>query len=397
MSEMYIKLSLMMFLEFATWAAWMPVLAARLLGPLKMTGKQTGWIYATFPLACIFAPLIAGQVADQAVNAERILFWTHLIGAILLVVAAKMEKFTPLFIVMLLYSCCYTGTLPLVNAVMFANLTNAADSAGIFIWAPIAWALIGYVLTGWRWIFKTEGRGTDCLYMGAVLGFAMAACCLFLPATPPKGGSEQSLTASLAMFHNVDFVVFLVVSMAVAGMMQFYFLGTGRFMQDLGVSAKNVSASMGMAQAVQAVATWAGLGLCFVPDYIGFKWTLIVGAGCWLAMYAIYVVGNPRILILISQGLHGLAYVFFMIVGQIYADKVSPPGIRSSVQAMIFTVTTGVGLFLGTQAAGILMDKFSVDGKFQWPKIWLVPALVTLAGILVMAAAFAGTIPEAPK
>ncbi len=32
---------------------------ASLLGPLKLNGKQTGWIYATFPLACIFAPLVA--------------------------------------------------------------------------------------------------------------------------------------------------------------------------------------------------------------------------------------------------------------------------------------------------------------------------------------------------
>ena len=45
--DIYIRLSLVMFLEYAVWGAWMPVLAARLLGPLKMTGKQTGWIYTT--------------------------------------------------------------------------------------------------------------------------------------------------------------------------------------------------------------------------------------------------------------------------------------------------------------------------------------------------------------
>jgi MFS family permease len=46
----------------------MPVLAARLLGPLKMSGKQTGWIYATFPLACIISPLISGLLADKYLN-----------------------------------------------------------------------------------------------------------------------------------------------------------------------------------------------------------------------------------------------------------------------------------------------------------------------------------------
>ena len=72
-SSLYIKLSAMMFLEFAVWGAWYPVLAARLLGPLKFTGKQTGWIYAAMPLGCIFMPLIAGQVADRWINTEFIL------------------------------------------------------------------------------------------------------------------------------------------------------------------------------------------------------------------------------------------------------------------------------------------------------------------------------------
>ena len=78
--KVYIPLSVVMFLEYAVSGARAPVLAARLLGPLKMTGKQTGWIYATLPLACIFAPLGAGQVADKYLNAEWILAAAHLIG-----------------------------------------------------------------------------------------------------------------------------------------------------------------------------------------------------------------------------------------------------------------------------------------------------------------------------
>ena len=66
-----------MFLEYAVWGAWAPVLAARLLGPLKMTGKQTGWIYATLPIACIVSPLVAGWLADQYVDTEWILIAAH--------------------------------------------------------------------------------------------------------------------------------------------------------------------------------------------------------------------------------------------------------------------------------------------------------------------------------
>jgi MFS family permease len=83
----------MMFLEYAIWGAWAPILAARLLGPLKFSGKQTGWIYATLPLACIISPLVAGQLADKWVNTERILFVSHLLGAGLLFTAARQRRF----------------------------------------------------------------------------------------------------------------------------------------------------------------------------------------------------------------------------------------------------------------------------------------------------------------
>lgn len=130
--KMYFALSAMMFLEYAIWGAWMPVLAARLLGPLKMSGKQTGWIYATLPIGCIISPMFAGQIADQWVNTEYILGVGHLIGAILLFVAAKQQKFTPLFIIMLVYSLFYAATLPLVNSLMFVNLTDVGkESPGI--------------------------------------------------------------------------------------------------------------------------------------------------------------------------------------------------------------------------------------------------------------------------
>jgi hypothetical protein len=60
----------------------------------------------------------------------------------------------------------------------------------------------------------------------------------------------------------------------------------------------------------------------------------------------------------------------------------------NSIQALLSAATMGVGLFLGTQAAGWVMDRFSVNGRFQWWKIWLVPALVTLAGIVALAVGF---------
>jgi nucleoside transporter len=383
--DIYIPLSIVMFLEYAVWGAWAPVLAARLLGPLKMTGKQTGWIYATLPLACIISPLIAGQLADQWLNTEWILAAAHLIGAVLLLVAAKRQTFGSLFVVMLCYSFCFAATMPLVNSVLFTHVSDVATQGKVFIWAPVAWALVGYTLTGWRMSRKTEGDGSDCLIYAGLLSFVMAACCLLLPATPPAGTGEIPIVAAFSMLSEPNFLLFIVISMVVAGLMQFYFLGSAQFMQDMGIASKHVPASMGIAQAVQAAATWFVMGM-FIED-LGFKWTLAAGASSWLVMYLIYVATKPRWLIVAGQSLHGLAYVLFIIVGQIFANVVAQPEIRGSVQALIFAATTGVGLFFGTQLAGIVMDRYAVDGKFQWRKVWLVPCLIMLAGVLALAIA----------
>ena len=106
---LYVKLSAMMFLEYAIWGAWYPVLATRLLGPLKFTGKQTGWIYATIPLGCIISPLIAGQIADRWLNTEIILAGAHLIGTLLLFIAAWKRKFNVLFGVLLVYALFFAA------------------------------------------------------------------------------------------------------------------------------------------------------------------------------------------------------------------------------------------------------------------------------------------------
>ncbi len=393
-TQLYLKLSALMFLEFAVWGAWYPVLAARLLGPLKFSGKRTGWIYAALPMACIVMPLAAGQLADRWVNTELILAAAHLIGACLLFVAAWKKDFTPLFTVILLYSLCYAATLPLVNSLMFHHLAknnvDIAQSTYIFMWAPIAWALAGYFLTGWRWVFKTGQEGRDCLVLAAVLSVAMAVVSSLMPKTPPAGSVEVPIVKALSMLANPGFLVFILISMAGAGMMQFYFLGTAQFMQDNGIAAKNVPASMAIAQAVQAIATLFLLGRLIAGA--GYRWTLPIGAACWLILYIIYVSPRPTWLIVVSQSFHGLAYVFFIIAGQMFAGTVAPEGTGGSMQALIFTAQSGIGLFLGTQFAGVVMDKFRVEGKFQWRQVFFVPGAVMLACVVALLLFFRGTV-----
>ncbi|MBL7133642.1 MAG: MFS transporter [Phycisphaerae bacterium] len=385
---LYIRLSLMMFLQFAIWGAWSPVLAARLLGPLKMSGKQTGWIYGTIFLGCIVAPLIAGQVADRWVPTQWFLAGAHLVGGVLLLLAARKRTFWGLFGVMGLYALCYASSLPLVNSLMFSHLTDAkAQSAGIFIWAPIAWVLAGWLLTGIRRLGKGGGEGSDCLVLAGVLSLVMGAYCLFLPHTAPAGGSWPIVEA-LGMLKINSVLILLIVSFVLASQLQFYFLGTARYLGDLGVQDKNVPAVMTIAQVAQTLVTLFALG--FVLKEFGFVWALAAGALAWTAMYIFYAT-MQKWLVIVSMAFHGIAYVLFIIVSQIFMDVKAPEGAKGSAQALIFVVTMGFGLFLGTQFTGAIMDAFATgEGKFRWRAIYLVPCGLTLACAIVLAALFRG-------
>ena len=387
--QLYLSLSVMMFLEYAIWGAWSPVLAARLLGPLKFSGKQTGWIYGTLFLACIISPLIGGQIADRWINTEYFLAVAHLVGGVLLFVAARKRTFGSLFAVMCLYSLAFAPTIPLVNSLMFSHLTDPSNqSPKIFIWACVAWVLVGWLLAGWRRV-KGSGEGEDCLILAGILSLLMGAFCFFLPSTPPKGSPDALLPfiKAFSLLSEPNFLVFIVISFVVTTQLQFYFLGTAHYLEDIGVQSKNVPAVMSIAQIAQGLATVFALSWLLK---LGFRWTLALGVLSWLVMYLAYSVMRPRWFVISSQSMHGLAYVFFIIGGQIYVDSVAPGDIKGSAQALLTVVTMGFGLFLGTQLTGAVMDHFKREGKFQWRPIFLVPCVLAIVCTIAFVLFFRG-------
>ena len=390
---LYIKLSVMIFLEFAIWGAWSPVLAARLLGPLKFSGKQTGWIYATIPLAAIISPLIAGQIVDRWLATQWFLAGAHLVGGILLLVAARKKVFATLFATMGLYALLFAPTLAFVNSLTFSNLGDTENPLKILVWAPIAWVLAGWLLAAWRRLGKPKVQGSDALTLAGILSLAMGAFCFSLPHTPPKGSPDAVLPfiKAFSMLADTNFLIFVVISFIVASQLQFYFLGTARFLEDIGVQNKNVPAVMTIAQVAEVTATGllALIAATFF-DTTKYYWIFAIGVAGWLVMYLIYAMKQPRWLVIISMAMHGLAYTCFFRIGWIYVDKVAPPDIRNSAQALIITATFGFGFFFGTQFTGVIMDKFKKEGTFQWRPIFLVPCVLTAACVIAFILFFKG-------
>lgn len=380
--ELYFSLSAMMFLQFTIWGAWGPVLSAHLLGPLRMSAKQTSWVYATLPLACIISPMIAGQIVDRWLATEWFLAGAHLAGAAVLFFAARKNTFGGMFGALALHSLLYAPTLALVNSLAFHHLPHPdTDYFWVRVWGSVAWVLIGWTLAGWRRWRRFEVKGSDALMLAAGCSVLMGLFCFSLPHTPPKGASDAVLPAvkALGMLHNTDFAIFLAISFIVGTQLQFYFVGTSRFLEEIGVAPKNIPAAMTVAQIVQAISM--GAIVPFILPVIGYGKTLGLGIFAWALMYCAYAIGRPRWLVVASMMLHGFAFACFFDTAFIYVNRVSPADIRGSAQSLYFVVY-GLGLFCGTQFAGVVMDFLRREARFLWRPIFALPcALLVLCAI----------------
>ena len=81
-----------MFLQYAVWGVWLPVLATYLQSPsleggLGFTSGQVGWIIGVAAsMGAIFAPFIAGQFADRYFPTEKFLALLLFFGGIVKII-----------------------------------------------------------------------------------------------------------------------------------------------------------------------------------------------------------------------------------------------------------------------------------------------------------------------
>lgn len=398
-----IRLSAMMFLEFAVWGAWAPVLWPYLVGPVEngclgFSPVQASQIYGVLWLACIAAPFIGGQIVDRWFPTQWFLAAVHLAGGGLMLWMTQQKSFGALWTVMLLYSLLYAPTLALTASLAFHHLTDADKQFGqIRVFGTIGWIVAGWALTMWRKQAGDASVPSDMLYLAGGASLAMGVLCFLLPHTPPKKEATNpwAFLEALRLLKNPQFLIFMLISFVVTTELQFYYLPTADFLEKaVGIGRDNVPMVMTVAQIAEMVAM--GLFLGILLKKIGIRNGLAIGVIAWPLRYVIFAfyASVPTWVVVASLALHGIGYTFFFTVSQIYVDKVAPRDIRGSAQALLTFATLGLGNYLGTLFTGWIMTLLSrkemqeviVDGvpKMQevtinnWQGIFLVPCALTV-------------------
>lgn len=117
-----LRLSVMQFMQFFVWGAWLISLGGYMGSTLHFTGGEIGAVFATMGIASIIMPGLTGIIADKWVNAERLYGLLHLIGAGALYMASTTTHYNAMYTAMLINMLAYMPTLALANTVSYNAL-----------------------------------------------------------------------------------------------------------------------------------------------------------------------------------------------------------------------------------------------------------------------------------
>jgi nucleoside transporter len=387
-----LRLGTLMFFQYFVWGAWYVTLGAFLALGLHFSGTEVGWAAGTTAVGAIVAPFFVGLVADRFFATQRTLAMLHLVGGVLLWLAAGQHAFAAFYAAVLAYSLCYMPTLALSNSLAFRQMRDPRTQFGpIRVFGTIGWIVAG-ILIGHLGIESTAMP----LRIAAVCSVVLGLYCFTLPNTPPLAryaGVRQLIPArAVAIFRERSTVIFALASLLICIPLQFYYAFTNLFLNEIGVAS--AAAKMAGGQMSELVCM---LLIPFFFRRLGVKYMLAVGMLAWVGRYLLFAWGNAAGLVGLLWGgilLHGICYDFFFVTGQIYIDRKAPEELRAATQGLITFLTYGVGMFLGAWLSGIVVDAYAIPtgaGTVQhdWRAIWSIcagcSALVLVLFLLLFA------------
>jgi nucleoside transporter len=312
----------------------------------------------------------------------------HIIGAGILYYVTRVTDSVQVFWLLLAYTLCYMPTLALVNAISFRQMTSIEKQfPGVRVLGTLGWIIAGLIIG----YLKIEATEKPMLY-AAACSLVMGIYSFTLPHTPPSAKGQKVSFAkmlgldALQLLKDPSFLVFVVCSLLICIPLTFYYNFTNLFLNETGM----VNAA-GKMTGGQMSEFFFMLVMPFFFVRLGVKKMLLVGMLAWTVRYAFFAFGNNQSLVAlfyIAILLHGVCYDFFFVTGQIYVDKKAPEEIRASAQGFIALIQYGVGMVIGGNVSGLIVDKYAILDKagkataHNWQQIWLIPA--AMAAIIVV-------------
>ncbi len=418
---MKLRLSVMNFMEFAVWGAYLTCMG-HYLGVAGL-GDKISWFYAIQGLVSIFMPTLMGIVADKYIQPQRLLGFCHLLAGCFMLGCWWLgmqsgfgNELTDKTLFITLYTLSvafFMPTIALANTVAFTILKNSGmDTVRDF--PPIrVLGTVGFIITMWIVncaYIDDSGFGLTLadnsykfqytymqFFVSGFLSIALFAYCYTLPACKlEKKEGRVSLAESLGLnafklFKRRQMALFFVFSALLgmclqvtngfAGPFITSFKGQAEFADSF--AANNATLLTSISQISEALCI---LMIPFFLKRFGIKVVMLMSMFAWVFRFGFFGIGNPVmpgvIFFILSCIVYGVAFDFFNVSGGIFVDQECEASIKASAQGLFMMMTNGLGATIGTLAAGEVVNAYcSWETGFlegDWKTCWFIFATFAL-------------------
>lgn len=426
---MKLRLSLMNFIEFAVWGAYLTCMG-NYLG-IAGLGDKISWFYALQGVVSLFMPTLMGIIADRYIQPQRLLGLCHLVAGTFMLgcwwlgmQAGFGQELADKSLFITLYSLSvafFMPTIALSNTTAFVILkNNGMDTVKDF--PPIrVLGTVGFIVTMWFvncavWedgaffmTFDDNAHKFQYTYMqffvSGLLSILLFLYCFTLPACKLEKKEGLSLAESLGLnafklFKVKKMALFFIFSALLGMCLQVTNGYAGPFITSFKGSADAAVASSFAANNATLLTSISQMSeaLCIllIPFFLkryGIKVVMLMSMFAWVFRFGFFGIGNPAmpgvIMFILSCIVYGVAFDFFNVSGGIFVDQECEPSVKASAQGLFMMMTNGIGATVGTLAAGEIVNHYCSwqDGFLQgdWTTCWFIFS----AFALVVAISFA--------
>ena len=428
------RLSLMNFLQFAVWGAYLTCMG-NYLGSAGL-GAEISWFYAIKGIVSIFMPTIIGIIADRKVQPQRMLGICHLLaGAFMLCcwymgyqagTGNELTDKSAFIAVYTLSVAFYMPTLALSNTTAFRILTDKGmDTVKDF--PPIrVLGTVGFIATMWfvncavwdgnsfsltlgenankfqytYWQFFVSGLLSLVLFLYT---FTLPQCKLVkkehnesLAETFGLNAFKLFKTKKMALFFI--FSALLGMSLQVTNGYATPFLTSFRGSEDPIIASSFAANNATLLTSISQISE--ALCILMIPFFLrryGIKIVMLIAMFAWVLRFGLFGLGNPAmpgvLLFILSCIVYGVAFDFFNVSGAMFVDQECAPSVKASAQGLFMLMTNGLGATIGTLAAGEIVNHYcqwNENGFLMgdWQSCWFIFAAFALAVAITFALVF---------
>ncbi len=395
------RLTLMSFLQFFVWGAWLITVGNYWFATKQWSGAEFGAIFSTLGISSIIMPAITGIIADKWMNAEKLYGILHILGGIALFYIPQVEDPITFYWVIFAAMLCYMPTISLSNSVAY-NILKNNDYDVVKVFPPIrVWGTIGFIAAMWLTNLTDNKASANMFYISAVAAVVLGIYSFTLPKCPPQKliAENATLTQKLGLdafklFGTYKMALFFLFSMFLGGALQLTNMYGDVYLSEFGkipeyansIIVKKSTLIMSISQVSETLFI---LAIPFFLKRFGIKQVMLISMFAWVLRFGLFAYGNPADglwMIIMSCVVYGMAFDFFNISGSLFIETTTDSKIRSSAQGLFMMMSNGFGALFGGLISGIVIDKyFTHDGARDWHSIWLSFAVYAL----VIAIAFA--------